>query len=282
MKNIRIAFFGTPQLCCDILDTLVMKGMTPIVVVTAPDRPVGRRQIITPPPVKTWAHDRSIDILQPEKLDENFLQQLSAYNVDLNLVVAFGMIMPESIINIAPHGTLNVHYSLLPHWRGASPVEQTILSDDTHTGVSIQKMRKRLDSGPIIATSQTMVLRNETAPSLRTRLNALACDILPSTINAWTTGQLTPIEQDETLATFCRKFSKTDGEIHLTDNPEMVWRKYRAYIHWPGIYFFTPEGKRMKIALMHKEKHACIITRIIPEGKTETSVHINIGKDKTN
>ncbi len=139
-NKLSFAFFGTPELVVPILETLLEKGHVPKVIVTMPDRPQGRKMIITPPPAKVWALAHSIPVLQPEKLDDAFLSELSSFNIDLGVVVAYGKIISKKVLTLPAHGMINIHYSLLPKYRGATPVESAILAGENETGVAIQQM----------------------------------------------------------------------------------------------------------------------------------------------
>ncbi len=272
ITNMNIAFWGTPELTTTYLDALKASGFLPCVIITNPDRPKGRGQKLGESPAKIWGKENNIPVLTPEKLDTDFKSRLSIFNLDVSLVVAYGKIMPEDIINIPQHGTLNVHYSLLPHLRGASPVESAILAGEKETGVSIQIMRKVLDSGPVIAEEKTAIGEDETTPALRARLSEMGAKLLVNILADYISGKLEAKEQDDSLATFCKKIKKEDGEINLNDDPETNWRKYKAYKESPRTYFFEEEnGKkvRMIISSSHYEDGRFIIDRIIPEGRKE-------------
>jgi methionyl-tRNA formyltransferase len=245
--NYNIAFFGTPELCIPILEALVDSGFTPKLVIANPDRPVGRKQVMTPPATKIWAEKNNIEIFQPEKLDDVVYEKLRATPWDLFIVVAYGRIMPERFIEIPKYGTLNMHYSLLPRWRGATPTEAAILAGDTDTGVTIQKMVYALDAGPIIAQQSHTLTGNETTPELRETLTQLGTELLVSTLPQYLAGTLTLTEQDTSSITKCGLTKKEDGEILSSDTDEIKWRKYRAFFGWPGTFFFDIDNKRVKI-----------------------------------
>jgi methionyl-tRNA formyltransferase len=268
--NTRIAFWGTPELTNTYLEKLSQAGMKPVVVITNPDRPKGRGQELTSPPAKVWAENNGIQVLQPEKLDEDFFALFSDLQIDISIVVAYGKIMPKNIIDQPKHGTLNVHYSLLPHLRGASPIESAILLGDTETGCAIQVMRPALDSGPIIAEIKTEVGSDETAPELRTKLTDLGAQLLVDTLPAYLAGEITPKEQDASLATKCGKISKEDGLLDIHADGVQNYRKYRAYKEWPRTYFIQ-DAKRVIITSAHLENDSFVIDKVLPEGKKEVS-----------
>lgn len=271
-NNIRIAFFGTPELTTTILDELLANNLAPIVIITGEDKKQGRKMILTPSPAKVWALVHTIPFLQPAKLDSKWLEEFKKYNIDLSVVVAYGKILPEAIINIPRLGTINIHYSLLPKFRGATPVESAILAGEKETGVVIQKMRYKLDSGPIIKMEKTVIDEGEKAVGLRARLNDIGKKLLVEAITDLANGKANLTEQNDSEATQCGKIKKEDGEIRLSDDPLVNWRKFRAYYGWPNTYFFTEKrGKRTRVIIKDATFMDGIFTptRVIPEGGKE-------------
>ncbi len=266
---IKLAFFGTPELTTVLLDSLSKSDMKPSLVVTNPDKPKGRKLVMTAPPAKIWAIKNNVKCLQPEKLDENFLKKLAAESFDIFIVAAYGKIFPETLINTPKYGTLNVHYSLLPKYRGATPVESAILNGDLETGVSIQKMSFRLDTGPILASEKFSVPKDITASDLRSALNAVAAKILPDIIGKYLSGEIIPKPQDEKSSSNCKKIKKEDGLIDLKGDAAANWRKFRAYREWPRTYFFD-NGSRVIVSEAKYENGKFEVVKIIPEGKKET------------
>jgi len=173
--------------------------------------------------------------------------------------------MPENILNITKLGSLNIHYSLLPKYRGASPVESAILNGDTETGVTIQKMEYKMDSGPIIATEKTEIFPDEKAPDLRKRLLKIGGELLVKMLN---TPEWKETPQDESGATFCKKIKKEDGLMDLADNTKKNYNKFRAYAAWPRTFFFQ-NGKRIIITAAVLENGEFKIKKVLPEGKKE-------------
>jgi len=266
------AFFGTPDLVIPILDELERNSLLPSVIVTGKDVKKGRNMILTPPAPKVWAEQRGIEVLQPERLDEAFIQSFKDRGFDLGIVVAFGKIFPESLLSATKHGMLNVHYSLLPKYRGATPVESTILSGDTQAGVVIQKMALALDAGDILSEERTNILPTETAPDLRTRLNEIAMKMLPRVIEEVTNGTAIPKVQDDSEATYCKKIKKEDGLINLEDSGLTNYLKFRAYYGWPGTYFFVDhDGRKIRVKIndVAFSNGKFTILRVTPEGKKE-------------
>ncbi|OGI92240.1 methionyl-tRNA formyltransferase [Candidatus Nomurabacteria bacterium RIFCSPLOWO2_01_FULL_42_20] len=289
MNKINFVFFGTPQIAVDTLEILKSHSFLPSLVVTAPDKPAGRKMIMTPPPVKTWAEKNNILFLQPEKLDENFKKLLSTNYFLLSIVVAYGKIFPEWLINLPKLGTLNIHYSLLPKYRGASPVQAAILNGDTETGVTIQKMVRELDAGPIVAQEKTEISPDEKTPELLERLTKIGAKLLTKILNQVSQGlPLTAIEQDESQVTLAPKIKKEDGLLTQinADSTQINadnYNKFRAFYDWPRVYFLAPrspsevgmkDGKRIIITEATLENGRFVIKKILPEGKKETNYKI--------
>ncbi|HAE36786.1 TPA: methionyl-tRNA formyltransferase [Candidatus Nomurabacteria bacterium] len=273
-NNLKFIFFGTPDVASKTLGILKDRGYIPELLITSPDSPSGRGLVMTETPVAIWAKENNIKCLKPEKIDEEFISKLSTFNFQLSVVVAYGKILPEALIKTPRLGTINIHYSLLPKYRGASPLEATLLNGDEETGISIQQMEYKLDSGPILKEEKLEVGINDTKEELRDRLIDLGanslCDILPLIIKKG----IVPKIQDESMATFCKKIKKEYGEIDISGNAIENWNKYRAYHGWPGTFFFTKKGERLmriKIAEAKYENNSFIIKRVIPEGKKEMS-----------
>lgn len=219
-------------------------------------------------PVAIFAEQNNISCLKPEKLGAEFTNQLQAKSYQLFVVVAYGKILPEEILNIPQYGSINIHYSLLPKYRGASPVESAILDGDTETGVTIQKMEYKMDSGPVIATEKTNITPDEKAPELRARLIMLGGELLVKTLSDMPEWETKETPQDEAQATFCTKIKKEDGLIDLNDTPVKNYNKFRAYATWPRTFFFR-DGKRIIITDAALEEGKFIIKKVVPEGGKE-------------
>lgn len=265
---INFAFFGTPEVASLTLELLIQNGFVPKVVVTSPDAPRGRGLVLTPTPVRVLALEHNIPVLTPSTLDADAITAITSYSCDLALVVAYGKIFPESLITTFPKGVLNVHYSLLPKYRGATPMEAALLAGDTETGVTIQKMVKELDAGDIIAQESTPIAPLETARELRPRLITLGAELLIRTLPDYVDGKISPAPQDASLATRAHKLKKEDGLLDLSAPAEENWNKYRAYADTIGTYFIQNE-KRVKIVTASLKNGTFTIERIIPEGKNE-------------
>lgn len=272
MKKLNFAFLGTPDIASMTLEILFKNGYIPSIVITGADKRSGRGMGVKETPVAIWAKEHNIRCLKPEKINEIFIEEFGKLNIDLSIVVAYGKILPESFINIPKLGTINIHYSLLPQYRGASPLEQALQNGDKVTGITIQQMAFKLDSGPIIASKEEDISIDETKDELKSKLinlgSNLLCELIPKIINK----EITPINQDDTKATYCKKIKKEDGKIDINDNAEMNYNKYRAFYGWPGVYFFVDiknKKTRIKVTKARYENNSFIIERVIPEGRKE-------------
>ena len=261
-------YFGTPTVASDTLAMLIEQGFTPALVVTSPDAPRGRGLVLTPSPTKELALAHNIPILTPEKLDASTIETIHSYRSDYGVCVAYGKIFPDELIAAFPKGVLNVHYSLLPKYRGATPLETALLAGERETGVTIQKMVKELDAGDIVAQEATPIAPSETARELRPRLIKMGAELLTNTLPAFERGEITPVPQDASLATRAYKIQKEDGLLALDADAQENWNKYRAYADTIGTYFIK-DGKRMKIMKASFANGRFIVERVIPEGKKE-------------
>ncbi|HUX81172.1 MAG TPA: methionyl-tRNA formyltransferase [Candidatus Paceibacterota bacterium] len=261
-------YFGTPSVARDTLAILLAHGFTPSLVVTSPDAPRDRGFTLTPSPTKILALEHHIPVLTPATLDEKTIATIQTYQGDYALVVAYGKIFPETLISAFPQGVLNVHYSLLPKYRGATPLETALLSGEDTTGVTIQKMVKELDAGDIIAQETVAIAPEETARELRPRLIDQGARLLVATLPAYLEGSCTGVPQDPSRVSRSHKLKKEDGLLSLEDPGQENWNKYRAFADTIGTYFFK-EGKRMKITLASFKNNLFTVERVIPEGKKE-------------
>ena len=229
----KIVYMGTPHYAKEILYTLIQaEDMDVRLVLTQPDRPVGRKKVLTPPPVKTVAQEYHIEVLQPNRLSEEGIEAaIRKAAPDFIIVAAFGQILPKSILDIAP--CINLHASLLPQYRGASPVQQSLLNGDEKTGVTSMLMEEGLDTGDILETIEFVIPKEMRLYALMQQLTDDACSVTLSTIRNF--ENITPKKQDESKATLCKKIKKSDGEINFED-AETIYNKYRAFEGWPGIF----------------------------------------------
>lgn len=242
----RIIFFGTPEIARIILEKLAGTDFKPIHVVTSPDEPVGRSAVLTPPPVKICAEKNGIPVLQPKALNDDFIETISRLQPDLFIVAAYGKIFPARLLEVAPGGGINVHFSLLPLWRGASPIQHSILHGDKQTGVTIMLMDEKLDHGPVLIKKAIPMPKDATAESLSKELAELSGELLLETIPLYAEGKIQPRDQDHEKATYCKLLRKEDGRIDWSFPAPAIERQMRAFTPWPGTYTFWDE-KRIKI-----------------------------------
>jgi methionyl-tRNA formyltransferase len=237
----KIIFMGTPDYAQKILERLIQTdGINVVAVYTQPDKPVGRKKILTPPPVKVTAEHNGIDIYQPSRLrNEETVSELLTIQCDFIVVAAYGQILPREILDHAP--CINLHASILPQYRGASPIQQTLLNGDKETGVTAMMMEEGLDTGDIIKIEKIDVSDDEMVESLFDRLTSTACDLTIDVVQNFKTFTLK--KQDDALATHCKKITKADGEVSFTDSVSL-YNKYRAFTPWPGI--FLESGLKLK------------------------------------
>lgn len=272
MAHLPFVFFGTPYVSRDTLEILKSRGYLPTLIVTSPDSQRGRGLALTPSETKVWALENNIPVITPEKITDEVIMEISKLRAQYALVTAYGKILPESLIDSFPLGILNIHYSLLPKYRGASPVEAALLNGDTVTGVAIQRMVPALDAGDIIALKEVAIEPTETTRELRPRLVTIGAELLADILPAFEAGTTTPAPQDHTLATRCKKIKKESGLLDLKADPKKNWNKYRAYAESPGTYFFIQKADkqiRMKLITARYENDSFIPERVIPEGKSE-------------
>jgi methionyl-tRNA formyltransferase len=269
----NIAFFGTPDRAVYVLDELKAAGILPSLIITQPDRPQGRKLLMTPPPVKVWAQKEKIEVLQPDDLsDKDFISRLKKGGFDAFVVVAYGKILKDEILDIPKRGSLNLHASLLPKLRGSCPIETAILQDDRNTGVSIIKMDRLMDHGPVIASKEVVPSRwplpaDDLARELVIEGGKLFAQILPD----WIAGKIEAKEQDHSQATYTKKITKEDGLMNLGAEGYENFLKWNAYKGWPGSYFFTKANKRVVITDAEYSDGIFKIKKVVPEGKKEIS-----------
>ncbi|MCC6290985.1 methionyl-tRNA formyltransferase [Candidatus Nomurabacteria bacterium] len=255
---IKFAFFGTDEFAVAILENLKSRKLPPSVIVTMPDKPRGRKLFLTPTPVKTWAEKNKIP----------FTTDNPQGNFDLFVVASYGKIIKKEVLGLPRFGALNIHPSLLPKYRGPSPIQTAILNDDEETGVSIMLLDEEMDHGPIL--SQKMITaKGKSYTELRGELATLGAEMLAEVMPRWIAGEIKTEPQIHSEATFTKKIEKSDGEINLNDDPESNFQKFRAYSPWPSIYFFDSKNRRIKITDATLENGIFIIRKVVPEGKAE-------------
>jgi methionyl-tRNA formyltransferase len=278
--NIKIAFFGTSDFSLIVLDELKKNGIIPELIVTTPDKPQGRKMILTPTPTKVWAENNSIEYITPAKLkEEGFLKKISDYN--LFIVASYGKIIPKEVIDMPEYKVLNIHPSLLPKYRGPSPLQGQILNDEKEVGISIMLIDEQVDHGNII-TQEKVEIKNwpigfyELEELLAKKGSEMLAKILPK----WIKGDIKTKEQEHDLATFTKKVEKIDGFIKLEDNPYKNFLKYLAYEGWPKTFFEVKKEDNLNNNVGQKNIRVIIkkatykddsfeILRVVPEGKSE-------------
>lgn len=268
----RIVFFGTPTYVLPILTTVHKRfvtgpGRSPIVaVVTQSPKPVGRKQITTYSPIDKWAHGHKIPIFYSanDLVKENLLPELG-------ILASYGEIIKKEVINLFPKGILVIHPSLLPKYRGASPIPEAIKNGDTQTGVTTFKMDEKVDHGPIVSQFKEDILPTDTAESLRDRLFSRSAEVLAELIEPYLKNKITPRAQDESQASYTKILTKEDGQIDLKKTgPEEAERFIRAMQPWPGAWT-TANGKRLKLLKAHLDDGKLVLDEVQLEGKNPVS-----------
>jgi methionyl-tRNA formyltransferase len=252
----KIVFMGTAELSCASLKKLAGDGAFSVAaVVTQPDKPKGRELKLTPSPVKVLAEKLKLPVLQPLKArEEHFIGQLRELRPELVVVVAYGQILPQTILDLPAHGCLNVHTSLLPKYRGAAPIQWAIANGDAETGVTIMKMDAGLDTGPILSTRHTPILRTDDSQTLHDRLAQLGAELLAETIPDYVAGKIRPQPQPAEGGSYAAKIKKDDGRIDWTAPAEKIWNRLRAFTPWPGAFtFLSADSKRQLLKVWKVE-----------------------------
>ncbi len=293
----KVIFFGTPQFAVPFARHLNESlDISLEAIVTQPDKPVGRKKEIMPPPVKEFATKAGIPVFQPEKVKNNhdFIKNLADLKPDFIVVVAYGAILPKEILDIPRYDCINVHASLLPKYRGASPIQSALLNGDKETGVSFMSLNEKLDTGDLYLLKKTPIEDSDTQESLFEKLSDTGAMLLPSVLRDIKDEVLTPIPQNDSAATYCAKISKEDALVDPAKNTaEEIIRKLKAFTPWPGIYMIFKE-KRVKLLefkkyegsensktrsfsdvsgklLLGTKNGALEITKLQPEGKNPLS-----------
>ncbi|MFA5155495.1 MAG: methionyl-tRNA formyltransferase [Patescibacteria group bacterium] len=252
-KKLRLIFMGTPEFACPGLQALLDEPSFELAAVfTQADKPVGRRQALTPPPIKRLAEQHQIPVFQPAKI-KTATQAIRDLQPDLIIVIAYGKIIPPEILTIPEYGCLNVHASLLPKYRGASCLNAPILNGDAETGVTIMQIDAGLDTGPILRQAKIKLSGRETLSDLHDRLAELGAKELIPTIKDFVQGKIKPQAQDESRASYVKILNKTDGRIDWSKPAIEIERQVRAYDPWPGSYTVSPDGKSLKILSVERE-----------------------------
>ncbi len=301
-KQARFAFFGSSGFSLIVLDELEALGLIPTYVVTTVDKPQGRKMIVTPTPVKTWAASRNIPVYDPEKLDSSFIEKLrTKTDVDTYLVASYGKMIPQEILDIPKYQVLNIHPSLLPRFRGASPLQSAILEDVKDTGVSIMVIDADMDHGPIIAQENIHIDVWPNYENFKEIMAKTGARLFAKVLPDWIAGNIKAVAQKHSLATFTKKIKKEDGLIDFSvidfakndktniasqDAQYLAFRKIQAFHEWPHAFFFIEHsGKKIRVKITkaswksaidtgntsETNKSRLTIEKVIPEGSKEMS-----------
>ncbi len=246
-KKFKIIFLGTPEFAVPGLKKLIdSDDFSLIAVFTQIDKPKGRKQVMSPSPVKKIALKEGIPVYQPTKIQEE-INTIKKLKPDLIVVIAYGQILPESILNIPKYACINLHASLLPKYRGASCISAAILNNDKYSGVTIMKMDKGMDTGDIITQARIKLSAKENASDLHDKLSVLGANILEKTLKDYCLGKIKAQKQDEKKANYVKLTKKSDGKINWQEPAEIIARKIRAYHPWPGTFCYLENGELLKI-----------------------------------
>ena len=264
MPRLRVIFMGTAELSCASLEKLALgEHFKVLAVVTQPDKPQGRDLKPRPSPVKILAQKLNLPVWQPARArDEKFIAELRELKPDLMVVVAYGQILPQALLDVPPHGCLNVHTSLLPKYRGAAPIQWAIANGDAETGVTIMQMDAGLDTGPVLSTRRAPILPTDDSQILHDRLAQIGAELLVETIPGYAAGKISPQPQPAEGSTYAAKIRREDGQIDWRQPAEKIWNRLRAFTPWPGAFTFIPAEpkpqllKIWKAAVMEKSGRA--------------------------
>lgn len=244
----NIIFAGTAEIAIPSLQALFHDPRYTInAVITSPDTPVGRKQILTPSPLKVAANHLKIPLIQETPHDPKYKENLKKLSPHFLVVFAYGYILSQEILDIPLIAPINIHGSLLPKYRGASPVQAALLEGEPSTGISVMHMSKRMDAGSIYSQETLPLSMTDTTPILTEKLSIVSQQVLPDILEKIALKTLSPLPQKESEATYCKKISRSDGEIHCDkESAEEIYQKWKAFTPWPGIFLFL-EGKRIKL-----------------------------------
>ena len=250
-KPLRLAFMGSPQIAVDVLAALVAAGHEIACVYSQPPRPSGRGKKLTPTPVQAWAEEHGLDVRTPKSLKQAPEQEaFAALGLDAAVVVAYGLILPQAILDAPRLGCLNMHASILPRWRGAAPIQRAIMAGDTETGIDAMLMDAGLDTGPVLASARTPITTATTAGTLHDRLAELAAELAPRALAGLADGSLKPVPQPEGGDTYASKLTSVDQPIDWSKSAAEVDCQIRGLSPFPGaICHWTPEGEAEPVRL---------------------------------
>jgi methionyl-tRNA formyltransferase len=272
MPKPTFAYFGSFDRSAEILSYILEGGYVPALVICSPDRPAGRKKILTPPAVKQLILEKNwnIPLVQPEQPND-VIPQLKTLNADFFIVMGYPHIIGKEILDLPRLGTIGIHPSLLPKYRGASPMQSVLLNGEKETGVSVYLMDPKMDHGPLLAVRAFEIAPDETNVSLGHKAARVAGELVVETLPKFMAGEITPQEQDHHQATFTKKFTTADGQVDMIkDSPEDIYRKIRAFNPEPSVWtmnFPGREGKRVKLLGAQMREGKLAVTEIQPDGK---------------
>jgi len=276
---VRIVFMGSPQFAVPSLEQLLRSRHQIVAVYTQPDRPAGRGRALVTPPVKEAAVRHGLTVVQPDDFrSSKLVSQLAEFKPDVIVVCAYGQILPQWVLDIPPRGCVNVHFSLLPRHRGASPVAAAILAGDKFTGVSIMLVSRKLDTGPVLAMAAITMSPHDTTGTLTDKLSLVGAYLLEEALTGWLRGEITPRPQDDAGATYFSEIKKDAGEIDWHLPAVDIWRRVRAFNPWPVCYT-NWRSKQLKIveAVPLAGGGASEIGRVLALPEQEAGVGIGTG-----
>lgn len=246
-----LIFFGTAEFAVPVLELIVKNGWPVSLVVTKPDEPAGRHQVLQASPMKLAAQKLNLKVTQPDKLTANFLNDTKELkHAELFVVCAYGRFLPAGLLKMPPHGVINIHPSLLPKYRGPSPIQTAILHGDKTTGVSIMLLDAEMDHGPLLVQKKTEIKAEETAPELSRRLAEIGARLLVEALPDYLAGKVKPAPQRHELATLCKIFKRDDGEIDWSRSAVEIYNQWRALQPWPGVFSVLDiKAKRTRVKL---------------------------------
>lgn len=248
--NLSVVFMGTSELSAAILESLIKKYHV-IGIFTKPDTKVGRQHEEVSPLVKRLAEIHRIPVFQPDKFNDEAIRKLKELNPEMAVVAAYGKIIPESALNIPSFGFINVHASLLPKYRGPSPIQNSLINGETETGVTIMLMDKGVDTGDILAQEKMAISPEDNTKTLMEKFSLLGSDLLLKTISQWTKGKIKQQPQDNKNATSCKLIEREDGHINWNEDAKSIYNRYRALTPWPGIFsYWKNDSKNVRVKLI--------------------------------
>ena len=243
-RDLKIIFMGTPEFAGTNLKALIEGGYNVVLCLCQPDKPVGRKHILTAPPVKVIAQENGIEVYQPDTLKtEEALEKIASYDADLIVTAAYGKILPKAVLDLPKYGCINCHGSLLPARRGSAPVQRAVLEGDKVTGITFMKMDVGMDTGDIIDKIEVAIDPDEHTESLMNRLAEASAEKLPEIIDSWVEGKLETVKQDDSLATACPPIRPEEGEFTWDQDASDIHNRVRALSAWPGAFVMSGENK---------------------------------------